>query len=113
MTNQTIPKSAFANPDARVRCPSEDCLGDLVLMPIGPLDPDGVPRFADSTVCPLCMSAFALAQDVADRDLYLRIAWLRANPDAARDDALAVGLWEASERLTGLSSPASPSAPSR
>lgn len=85
MTGAAIPKSAFANADARVRCPSGDCLGDLVLMPVGPIDADGVPHFADSTVCPLCMNAFALEQDVPDRDLYLRIAWLRANPDAARD----------------------------
>lgn len=86
MAETAIPKSQFANPDARVRCPTEDCLGDLVLMPIGPLDSDGVPRFADSTVCPLCMGSFALEGDIPDRDLYLKIAWLRANPDAPLDD---------------------------
>ena len=86
MPEGAIPKSHFANPDARVRCPTEDCLGDLVLMAIGPLDPDGVPRFAGSTVCRRCMTTFALEGGIPDRDLYLKIAWLRANPDAAIED---------------------------
>ena len=86
MQTPTIRKSAFANPDARTRCPTPDCLGDLVLMPTGRTDRDGVPSFLDQTLCPLCMSAFTLEPDVSDRDLYLRIAWLRANPDAELDD---------------------------
>ena len=31
----TIPKSAFANIDARLRCPTPDCWGDLLLIPTG------------------------------------------------------------------------------
>lgn len=82
----TLPKSAFANPDARTRCPDEDCLGDLVLMPTGVVDQDGIPSFMDHTVCPLCLTAYRLEPDIPDRDLYLRIAWLRANPDAPVGD---------------------------
>lgn len=73
-------KSAFANVDARVRCITPDCFGDLVLFPTGETDDDGVPRFAAYTVCPLCRSSFDLEEDMSDRDLYLRVAWLRANP---------------------------------
>lgn len=75
-------KSDFANLDARVRCPTEDCWGDLVLFPTGAVDQDGIPSFMDATVCPLCGTRFALEPDVADRDLYLRIAWMRANQDS-------------------------------
>lgn len=75
-------KSDFANIDARVRCPAEDCLGDLLLMPSGRTDHDGVPAFLAFTQCPLCGRDYAIADDMADRDLYLRIAWLRANPGA-------------------------------
>jgi hypothetical protein len=72
-------KSDFANPDARTRCPTPDCWGDLVLFPTGEVDVDGVPSFQNQTVCPLCGQRFELAPDVDDRELYLRIAWLRAN----------------------------------
>lgn len=85
MSPTTIRKSEFANPDARARCPTPDCLGDLVLMPTGHTDQDGVPSFLNQTLCPLCMTAFTLEPDISDRDLYLRIAWLRANPDAGLD----------------------------
>jgi len=87
MTAPNIRKSRFQNPDARVRCPTDDCLGDLVLMPTGAVDAEGIPEFAAETVCPLCMRTFGLEDDISDRELYLRIAWLRANPDAARDEA--------------------------
>ena len=73
-------KSDFANVDARVRCVTPDCFGDLVLFPTGETDDDGVPAFAAYTVCPLCRVSFELEEDMPDRDLYLRVAWLRANP---------------------------------
>lgn len=79
---QTLRKSAFANVDARVRCPTSDCWGDLLLIPTGVTDTDGIPAFQPFTACPLCGTAFELEQDVGDRDLFLRISWLRANPHA-------------------------------
>lgn len=79
MSGAPLRKSDFANPDARVRCPTPDCWGDLVLFPTGETDQDGVPRFHDGTVCPLCGVRFAIEPDMDDRDLYLRIAWLRTN----------------------------------
>jgi hypothetical protein len=75
-----IPKSSFVNPDARVRCPTPDCWGDLVLFPTGNTDADGIPEFANATLCPLCMTGFDLDPDISDRDLYLRVAWMQANP---------------------------------
>jgi hypothetical protein len=78
----SLPKSAFANVDARTRCTTEDCWGDLLLMPTGRVDLDGIPSFQPFTACPLCGETFDLDEDLSDRDLYLRIAWLRANPDA-------------------------------
>ncbi len=36
--------------------------------------------------CPLCGTTFPLDPDMTDRDLYLRISWLRANPYADDDD---------------------------
>ncbi|MDX6645684.1 MAG: hypothetical protein QOK40_1411 [Miltoncostaeaceae bacterium] len=80
-----LSKSLFANVDARIRCPTPECFGDLLLFPTGEVDADGIPAFQSFTVCPLCGVGFDLEADVADRDLYLRIAWLRANPDAALD----------------------------
>lgn len=76
-----LPKSAFANVDARVRCPTDDCWGDLVLFPVGTTDEHGMPHFQPITACPLCGQTFALDQDIGDRELFLRISWLRANPD--------------------------------
>jgi len=76
----TLTKSAFANIDARVRCPTDDCWGDLLLIPTGAADDDGIPVFQPFTACPLCGTGFELEQDVTDRDLFLRISWLRANP---------------------------------
>ena len=78
-------KSDFVNADARVRCLTPDCWGDLVLFPTGEVDSDGIPAFQDQTVCPLCGVCFALEPDVDDRDLYLRIAWLRANQNPGLD----------------------------
>ncbi len=83
-----IPKSTFANYDGRIRCPTPDCWGDLLLFPTGEVDADGVPHFQDYTVCPLCTTAFDLDPDVDDRELYLRIAWYRANPGAEPDDLM-------------------------
>jgi len=80
MSPASIPKSAFANPDGRVRCPTTDCWGDLILFPSGDRDADGVPGFQPFTVCPLCGGAVDIGQDMTDRELYLRVAWLRANP---------------------------------
>lgn len=85
MATTRLPKSAFANIDGRTRCPTPDCWGDLVLMPSGRVDADGIPEFLGRTMCPLCMTAFDLEADIGDRVLYLRIAWLRANPDAESD----------------------------
>ena len=83
----TLPKSAFANIDGRVRCPTPDCWGDLLLLPTGRADDDGIPAFRPFTACPLCGGSFALEEDMSDRDLYLRISWLRANPHATEDPA--------------------------
>jgi hypothetical protein len=44
-----------------------------------------VPRYQNFTACPLCAEVFPLEPDIEDRDLYLRIAWLRANPGAELD----------------------------
>ena len=77
-----IPKSEFANIDARVRCTTTDCWGDLMLMPAGGQDDEGFPAYQSFTTCPLCMTSFDLDDDITDKDLYLKIAWLRANPDA-------------------------------
>ena len=82
-----IPKSAFVNIDGRVRCPTDDCWGDLVLLPTGRTDEEGLPSYRGFTACPLCLKSFTLEDDIADRELYLRISWLRANPDALPDDA--------------------------
>jgi hypothetical protein len=81
-----IPKSDFANVDGRTRCPTPDCWGDLVLIPAGTDEDEGFPRYQSFTACPLCLQSFALDDDIADRDLYLRIAWCRANPDALPDE---------------------------
>lgn len=78
-----LAKSDFMNVDGRVRCPTSDCWGDLVLMPTGRADDEGIPQFQSYTACPLCMASFEIEQDVDDRDLYLRISWLRANPESA------------------------------
>ena len=78
-------KSDFANIDARVRCPADDCLGDLLLMPTGGTDRDGIPEFHPVTMCPLCGHDYAITQDMTDRDLFLRISWLRANPGLGPD----------------------------
>lgn len=80
MTRPSIAKSAFANADGRVRCPTPECWGDLLLFPTGARDAEGVPEFQPFTVCPLCGGMVDIEQDMTDRDLYLRVAWLRANP---------------------------------
>jgi hypothetical protein len=80
MSGVSLKKSDFANVDARVRCITPDCWGDLLLMPTGRTDEDGIPTFQPYTLCPLCRTGFDLEDDMSDRDLYLRIAWLRANP---------------------------------
>ena len=79
-------KSDFVNPDARVRCPTTDCFGDLLLFPTGESDAEGIPSFHDSTQCPLCHRWFDLEPDITDRDLYLKIAWMRENqyPESSR-----------------------------
>lgn len=81
-----LAKSDFANIDARVRCPTEDCWGDLLLFPTGVEDEQGMPVFQPFTACPLCGRSFEIAQDLTDRELFLKIAWLRANPDAEPGD---------------------------
>ena len=60
----TIPKSAFANIDARLRCPTPDCWGDLLLIPTGRADEDGIPSFQPFTACPLCGNSFGLDEDI-------------------------------------------------
>lgn len=77
---QTLPKSSFANVNGRMRCPTPDCWGDLMLIPTGLADHDGIPTFQPFTACPLCGTGYELEDDIGDRDLYLRISWLRANP---------------------------------
>ncbi|MBM3664519.1 MAG: hypothetical protein FJW92_01825 [Actinobacteria bacterium] len=93
---ETIPKSKFVNPDARVRCLTPECWGDLVLFPTGNTDQDGIPEFANATLCPLCMTGFDLDPDITDRDLFLRVSWMRANPgeplpDEVRPEDIADG----------------------
>lgn len=80
-----LPKSGFANIDARMRCPTPDCWGDLLLIPTGRADHDGIPSFQPFTACPLCGTRFDLDDDMDDRDLFLRISWLRANPHAEEE----------------------------
>lgn len=79
MSDAQLRKSDFANLDARVRCPTPDCFGDLVLFPTGETDVEGIPRFHDATNCPLCGQWFDLEPDIDDRELYLTVAGLRAN----------------------------------
>ena len=55
-----LSKSLFANVDARIRCPTPDCFGDLLLFPTGHVDADGIPAFQSFTACPLCGTAFDL-----------------------------------------------------
>jgi hypothetical protein len=86
LSRPSIPKSAFANVDARVRCPTEDCLGDLMLFPTGVVDEEGFPVYQPFSACPLCLEAYDIGGDLSDRELYLRIAWLRANPGAEIDE---------------------------
>lgn len=81
-----LTKSAFANIDGRVACPTDDCWGHLVLFPTGAHDAEGIPEYQPFTACPLCGTTFPLDPDMTDRDLYLRISWLRANPYADDDD---------------------------
>ena len=85
MGEPVLRKSAFANVDARVRCPTPDCWGDLLLFPTGVQDAEGIPEFQPFTACPLCGTTFPIAQDMDDRDLFLRVSWLRANPLEAED----------------------------
>jgi hypothetical protein len=83
---QSIPKSEFVNPDARIRCLTPDCWGDLMLFPTGDTDQDGIPAFSNATLCPLCLTGFDLEPDITDRDLYLRVSWMRANPGQSLPD---------------------------
>ncbi len=86
MTGSTLTKSAFANIDGRARCITPGCWGDLLLMPTGQQDIEGIPSFLPQTVCPLCMRSYPVEQDMTDRQLYLRVSWLQANPHASEDD---------------------------
>lgn len=86
MPRPSLPKSAFANIDGRARCPTPDCWGDLMLFPTGETDGEGMPALQAFTACPLCGQAYDLEQDIDDRALFLRISWLRANPDALLDE---------------------------
>lgn len=85
MPGEPVRKSDFANADARTRCPTDDCWGDLLLFPTGAQDGEGIPEFQPFTACPLCGRTFGIAQDMTDRDLFLRVSWLRANPLEAED----------------------------
>jgi hypothetical protein len=58
VTRPRLAKSTFANVDARVRCPTDDCWGDLLLIPAGVQDEHGIPRFQPFTACPLCGTTF-------------------------------------------------------
>lgn len=86
MPEQVLKKSHFANIDGRVRCLTPDCWGDLLMMPTGRQDTEGIPEFLPYTACPLCMTSFEIEQDMSDRDLYLKVSWMRANPDRADDE---------------------------
>ncbi len=87
MSAPPLAKSSFVNIDARARCLTPDCWGDLVLMPTGEQDRDGVPAFLPFTACPLCSSTFPIEQDMTDRELFLKVSWLRANPHVEEDEA--------------------------
>lgn len=80
MPTPELKSSDFANVDARVRCPTDECWGDLMLLPSGHSDEEGIPEFQPFTACPLCGSSFRITSDMSGRDLWQRIAWLRANP---------------------------------
>ncbi|MFN8123342.1 MAG: hypothetical protein U0237_13020 [Thermoleophilia bacterium] len=87
MARPTLRKTDFANIDARVRCPTEDCWGELLLMPTGAADEEGIPAFLERTMCPLCGGVFEIEQDMSDRDLFLKVSHMRANPMEGLDDA--------------------------
>ena len=87
MPRASLPKSAFSNIDGRTRCPTPDCWGDLLLIPTGLADEDGIPSYQPFTACPLCGQSLDLDPDVSDRDHFLRMSGLRANPNAAEDEA--------------------------
>ena len=72
--------SDFANVDARIRCPTDDCWGELLLIPSGSTDEEGIPDFQPFTGCPLCGTNFRITANMSGRDLWQRISWLRANP---------------------------------
>jgi hypothetical protein len=80
MPTPELHSSDFANVDGRVRCPTDDCWGDLLLIPSGRSDEEGIPEFQPFTACPLCGNGFRIVPDMSGRDLWQRIAWLRANP---------------------------------
>lgn len=87
MTRPTLRKTDFLNIDARVRCPTEDCWGELLLMPTGEADEEGIPVFLARTMCPLCGGVFEIEQDMTDRDLFLKVSHMRANPMEGPHDA--------------------------
>src|SRR5262249_61006985 len=58
MERPTLSKSAFDKYDAGVRCPTEDCWGDLLLFPTGEADEDGVPGYQKFTAGPLGAQVF-------------------------------------------------------
>jgi hypothetical protein len=75
-----IPRRLFANADGRSACPNLYCDGELMPVQSGGVDVDGIPAFLPETICPRCNIRYVLADDMTDRELYLRIAWLRENP---------------------------------
>jgi hypothetical protein len=57
-----------------------------MLFPTGAADEEGFPVYQPFSACPLCLEAYDIGSDLSDRELYLRIAWLRANPGAGIDE---------------------------
>ena len=80
-----FPKSAFANIDGADPLPHPGLLGGPAADPHGRRRRGGHPLLPALHRLPAVRPGFDLEQDVSDRDLFLRISWLRANPHEAEE----------------------------